>query len=162
MSFLRERLLRLFDYHLWATDRYTRHLKTLPEGILHTKVESVFPTIAEVFGHIIAADETWYYRMQGKGEGIRVIQPKTINTVEDITNVSLALYEELGYFLLQANMDDVITYQNTKGEQFTNKISEIVKHMVNHGTYHRGNIAAMIRQMGYQGISTDYIQYLRE
>ena len=161
MSFLKNHLLRIYNYHLWANDRLIQHIKTLPEGVLRTKVENVFPTIAETFGHMIAADETWYLRMKGKGENIQAITPKSIHTVEEIAEVSADLYEEIGYFLLQVNTEEFITYQNTRGEQFTNKISEIVQHMVNHGTYHRGNIAAMIRQMWYRGISTDYIQYAR-
>jgi uncharacterized damage-inducible protein DinB len=39
-------------------------------------------------------------------------------------------------------------------------VSELVPHVVNHGTYHRGNITAMLRQMGYASVSTDYGIYL--
>ncbi|MEK3724277.1 DinB family protein [Paenibacillus sp. FSL H8-0034] len=37
---------------------------------------------------------------------------------------------------------------------------ELVQHVVNHGTYHRGNITAMLRQLGHKGVPTDYIFYL--
>ncbi|MBE3554365.1 MAG: hypothetical protein IMW85_05085 [Thermicanus sp.] len=50
----------------------------------------------------------------------------------------------------------------SKGERFTNHLEEIIHHIVNHGTYHRGNIAAMVRQLGQTGVSTDYIDDLRE
>jgi len=42
------------------------------------------------------------------------------------------------------------------------RYSDIVQHVVNHGTYHRGNIAAMLRQQGYAGVPTDYVFYLYE
>ncbi|MBM7607485.1 putative damage-inducible protein DinB [Lysinibacillus composti] len=158
---MKEELIRLFDYHVWANERIKQHLKNLSEDILLQKVNSVFPTIAETIGHIITADETWYLRMQGKGDHIKSIQPKRIYSVDDIVFESTSLYAELRKFLLDADFDDQIVYQNTKGEQFNNRISEIVQHIVNHGTYHRGNIAAMIRQQGHRGISTDYIQYIR-
>ncbi len=42
------------------------------------------------------------------------------------------------------------------------QLSELVQHVVNHGTYHRGNFTTMLRQLGHQGASTDYIFYLYE
>jgi uncharacterized damage-inducible protein DinB len=67
----------------------------------------------------------------------------------------------LKFLDLKDDFEQPVIYTNTKGERFRNSIREIVYHIVNHGTYHRGNIAAMIRQLGYQGVSTDYIYYLR-
>lgn len=40
--------------------------------------------------------------------------------------------------------------------------SELVQHVVNHGTYHRGNLTAMIRQQGYSSVSKDYVFYLSD
>jgi len=40
--------------------------------------------------------------------------------------------------------------------------ADIMQHAVNHGTYHRGNIAAMLRQIGFAGTNTDYVFYLYE
>lgn len=152
--------IQLFNYHLWANERLIQHLGGLPKEIFITKVDSVFPTIAETFGHMIAVDELWYLRM--KGENLQQIVPKQIDTLDETIRVSTGLHNEIKQFLINTeNVEHMAVYKNTRGDEFNNKISEIVQHIVNHGTYHRGNISAMIRQMGYKGTSTDYIGYLR-
>ncbi|MCM3024666.1 DinB family protein [Heyndrickxia ginsengihumi] len=124
---------QLVRYHIWANQQLISHLKTLPSELFHTKVESVFPTLAETFGHIISVDYVWLSRINK--EKPSKIQKWTFQTVA--------------------------AYKNTKGELFTQTLFELIQHIVNHGTYHRGNLAAMIRQLGYQGTSTDYITFLR-
>lgn len=156
-----ERLLRLFDYHGWDNEKLLHHLKNLPEEIYWKRINSVFPTIAETFAHIIAVDELWYSRIQGRH--IPYIQTETCKTIGETITKCSDLHEEIKQFFIEiGHLEHPVVYQNTKGEPFSNKISEIIEHMVNHGTYHRGNIAAMIRQMGYEGTTTDYICYLRE
>ncbi|MFJ8268683.1 DinB family protein [Peribacillus asahii] len=158
---MKEWTMQLFDYHVWANDRLIQHLKGLPEAVFLNKVNSVFPTIAETFGHMIAVDELWYLRM--KGNSLQQIASKSFSTIEDTVKTSTVLHNEIKDFLIHTeDVEDMAGYQNTKGDQFNNKIAEVVQHIVNHGTYHRGNIAAMIRQMGYEGVSTDYIFYLRD
>ncbi|USK70035.1 DinB family protein [Peribacillus asahii] len=157
---MKEWTMQLFDYHVWANDRLIQHLKGLPEAVFLNKVNSVFPTVAGTFGHMIAVDELWYLRM--KGNSLQQIVSKSFSTIEDTVKASTVLHNEIKDFLINTeDVEAMAGYQNTKGDQFNNKIAEVVQHIVNHGTYHRGNIAAMIRQMGYEGVSTDYIFYLR-
>lgn len=157
---MKELTIQLFDYHLWANERLIQHLRGLPKEIFLNKVESVFPTIAETFGHMIAVDKLWYSRMKGKN--LQQIGTKQFNTIEETLEASADLHNNIKCFLVSTeNVENMVFYQNTRGDQFNNQISEIVQHIVNHGTYHRGNISAMIRQMGYEGTSTDYIGYLR-
>jgi uncharacterized damage-inducible protein DinB len=153
--------IQLFDYHVWANEKLLQHLRSLPREVFTNKVDSVFPTIAETLGHILAVDELWFSRI--KGENLQQIVTKQLNTLEETIKVFTGLYNEIKHFLVHTeNHEKIVIYKNTKGDQFSNKISEIVQHIVNHGTYHRGNISAMIRQMGYEGISADYIGFLRK
>lgn len=151
---------RLVSYHLWANQQLINHIKTLPSEVFNTKVESVFPTLSETFGHIISVDHVWLARLNQ--ETPSQITKQAFQTVKE---ADLALSElKTQYELMFQKEYDVtrsISYKNTKGESFTQTLFEIVQHLVNHGTYHRGNLAAMIRQMGFQGTSTDYITFLR-
>jgi uncharacterized damage-inducible protein DinB len=54
----------------------------------------------------------------------------------------------------------VIEYKNLKGDAFAKPVWEILLHVVNHGTYHRGQIAAMLRQLGHVPPSTDFIYFV--
>jgi uncharacterized damage-inducible protein DinB len=59
-------------------------------------------------------------------------------------------------------LEHVFHYQNTKKEQFKQPIYQMLLHMFNHGTYHRGQLVTMLRQLGIQKLpSTDFIEWSR-
>jgi uncharacterized damage-inducible protein DinB len=57
--------------------------------------------------------------------------------------------------------EEVIAYKAFNGTAYSSKLSDIVRHVVNHGTYHRGQITTMLRQLGKKVVSTDLILYYR-
>lgn len=59
------------------------------------------------------------------------------------------------------NFPRLIRYRNSNGEQFDNSIADILTHVINHSSYHRGQIFKMLRQKGEEPINTDYITYAR-
>jgi uncharacterized damage-inducible protein DinB len=152
--------LQFFDYHSWANKQLIEHLGKLPEEIINKEVNSVFPSISQTFAHMYAVDELWFLRINGKS--VNSIESRPFKNIKEIDNAFTDLHNEmLECFNLQDDLEQPVIYSNTKGQRFQNSIREVIYHIVNHGTYHRGNIAAMIRQLGYQGVSTDYIYYLR-
>jgi uncharacterized damage-inducible protein DinB len=152
--------LQFFNYHSWANKQLIEHLSKLPKEIINEEVKSVFPSISQTFAHMYAVDELWFLRISGKS--LNSIESKPFKTIQEMNDAFTYLHHEMLEFLnLKDDLEQTVIYTNTKGQRFTNSIREIIYHIVNHGTYHRGNIAAMIRQLGYQGISTDYIYYLR-
>ena len=60
-----------------------------------------------------------------------------------------------------AGLDEVFDYKNLKGEPFSSPLVQILDHLVFHGAYHRGQIAAQVRAEGGTPILTDYIQFTR-
>jgi uncharacterized damage-inducible protein DinB len=137
------------------------HLKSFPEDIFRTQTSSVFQTISATFYHIYNAERIWLKRCIPNVE-----VNETITDFKDI-EYAKANFLELNSLLMDAlqhgynNLGDIV-HQNLRGVTFTNNINDIILHLVNHGTYHRGNIASMVREFGYKGTSTDYIQYVRE
>jgi uncharacterized damage-inducible protein DinB len=67
---------------------------------------------------------------------------------------------------LQANhkdtFEEMVFYTNSEGKKFENTVREIITHVVNHGTHHRGQIALLLREKGISPPATDYIFYARE
>jgi len=57
-------------------------------------------------------------------------------------------------------MDEALTYVNFAGQTWTYPLAETLLHVANHGTYHRGQIATMLRQLGKTAISTDYLRWI--
>jgi uncharacterized damage-inducible protein DinB len=152
--------LQFFAYHSWANKQLIEHFRKLPKEIINKEVNSVFPSISQTFAHMYAVDELWFLRINGKS--VNAIESKQFATIQEMDDAFTYLHNEMLNFLnLKDDLEQPVIYTNTKGQRFSNSIREIIYHIVNHGTYHRGNISAMIRQLGYQGVSTDYIYYLR-
>lgn len=157
---MNELALNLLAYHVWANQKLVDHLKTLPHEIFTKKIDSVFPTISHTFDHMLSVDHVWWARMNG--ETPEQIEEHVYKNCEELEN-ALEEYKSAVdvFFQKHVNVSRVIVYKNTKGQEFQQTILETIQHIVNHGTYHRGNIASMIRHLGYSSTSTDYITFLR-
>lgn len=64
------------------------------------------------------------------------------------------------FFAQHCDLEKTFTLEHPNWEKKQLRIADVVDHLVNHGTYHRGHISAMLRQMGHKGVSTDYVLYL--
>jgi uncharacterized damage-inducible protein DinB len=64
--------------------------------------------------------------------------------------------------LSDTDLDRVVDYKSLKGDPFKNTVREIVMHVVNHATIHRGQVMGMLRQMGVAPPPTDLIFFYRE
>jgi uncharacterized damage-inducible protein DinB len=144
-------------YHHWATMRLLTFIKELNGDFFLKEVKSIFPSLAAIFEHIYSVDSMWAKRILGEEqpvmENIKFANPSmAIHYFEQLSQQ----YKEL------STKDGTIFYKNTKGEVFQNEFSEIIDHLTNHGTYHRGNVSAVLHQHGEKSISTDFIFFLRE
>jgi len=62
----------------------------------------------------------------------------------------------------EKDFDARVEYKNAAGEKYTNSVKDIITHVINHSTYHRAQIAQLIRQSGGEPAKTDYIVYQRQ
>jgi Uncharacterized protein conserved in bacteria len=164
-AFVRQR----YDYHVWANDRLLDRLEELPEAVWHAGLQSVFPSISECFAHIYQFDRLWLSVLKGIPNAD--IFPRLPAWREEALGRSLKEMRDLfaaaaGEFRSwlegQADLTRPLTIEHPRFGTLETRYADIVEHVVNHGTYHRGNIAAMIRQQGHAGTSTDYVFYLME
>lgn len=112
----------------------------------------------KLINHIVNSHEIWNSRIEDKNYNVDVwgISPlqdlKTINEVNYYN--SLAIIGNLDF-------DKQITYTNTKGQTYINSIQDILFHVINHSTYHRGQIASDFKNNDITPLVTDYIFYKR-
>lgn len=161
--------LRLYDYHVWANDKIFERLEELPSQIYDQEIPSVFPSIYETLRHIYMVDTLWLEVMKEQKMDFVF---ETMNAAKNVSyEVSLdemkQLYAELSkkytHFLWQQeDLDRSIVPEHPEYGKLETKLSELIHHVVNHGTYHRGNLTGMIRQLGHASIPTDYVMYLYE
>ncbi|MBP1947528.1 DinB family protein [Virgibacillus litoralis] len=164
---MKHNALQLYDYHIWANCRFFERLKELPDNVYTKEIQSVFPSIAETLVHIYTTDSIYLGVLQENTmdeiqASIKQAQEKTKNKGLEEMEV---LYAELAemykvFFNSQEDMDKPITPEHPAFGLLETHLSELVQHIVNHGTYHRGNLTAMIRQLGYPSVPTDYLIYL--
>lgn len=166
---MRHPAIQQYRYHKWANDRVFEHLKSLPEDLYDNEIKSVFSSIRDVFMHMYQVDGMWLSVM-AKDE-----LSKTMKVIKQLNEKSQdcdldgirQLFEELNrqyeaFLGEHEDLDKEITIKHPHYGEMNTRVSELVKHVVNHGTYHRGNITAMLRQQGQKGVPTDYIFYLYE
>lgn len=151
---MNEQFLQLYDYNVWANDRVLEHLQSLPDDVFFQEVNVGFKSIAEVVGHLAAADEVWFARI--KEEVSPALVSKSFASIEATRHyMSQTQTQNREYLASVHDMGKHVTYNKHQ-----NSISEIVQQVVNHGTYHRGNITTILRHLGHKGILTDYIAFL--
>ncbi|TWE01002.1 putative damage-inducible protein DinB [Neobacillus bataviensis] len=159
--------LQLYDYHVWANQRVFEHLKELPKDIYHKEIQSVFSSISEVVAHIYATDTIWLWVMSGDSfdeiakSRTQLRESTKGKGMDEMQRMFFTLSERYkAFFDRQENLDQSISPEHPVFGRLETNFFELVQHVVNHGTYHRGNITAMLRQLGYSGVMTDYVVYL--
>lgn len=154
-------IVKLCRYNNWANGRVCAHLRTLPEGLVFQTVQSSFPSIFDTLVHMYIVDTGWFEVMatpdyQPSKERIDKILGETEGlSLEEIAALLAGIQARYIAFAETHDMDDTVFYW---GMDF--RLGDIVQNVVNHGTYHRGNITTMLRQLGHESIQQDYSLYL--
>jgi uncharacterized damage-inducible protein DinB len=142
---------KLYHYNAWATKRVISTL--VRQNVNDEKILSLL-------GHVVAAQFLWLHRIKG-------LPPADVKlwgeyTLEQLVTMSEKASQQWLEFV--QNTDDFnreITYKNYVNEPYTNNVEMIMIHLVNHSSYHRAQIAMLLRQKGYEPINTDFITYER-
>jgi uncharacterized damage-inducible protein DinB len=115
-----------------------------------------------VLAHIIGTEWEWYARIHG-GKSHMPVWP-ALDPAECIAESSrlLASWRELLASLDAAGLSRPVTYKNSKGEPWTSPVGDILMHVALHSSYHRGQIATLLRDSGHEPAYTDFIHAARQ
>ena len=136
----KEALLELLDYDLWANEQWLEPAQ--------------YAGLTLVLGHVVWAQETWLARC--KGEGNRVVED--VHPDKDHLHRTIEAWKQ---FLSETPLDTEVAYFTLSGVPFSNQVHSIVRHVLNHGTYHRGDMRGRCELLGKPFPETDYIGFLR-
>lgn len=143
----------ILKYNEWANYRV---LKTLEEKA---------PTdqeLLKLFSHILSAQIIWLNRIKGiPTSPFPIWEVYKITELESMTEESSDNWNNYVYEHKFETFEEMIFYSNSEGKKFESTIREIISHVVNHGSYHRGQIAMKFREKGMDPPATDYILYAR-
>jgi uncharacterized damage-inducible protein DinB len=146
-------------YSAWATRRVLESIAPLSPEEVQRGLGNSFGGVHGTLTHIFQADAIWFDRLMGAPTGsLSKYTPKA--DFSDWTPL-LDRYVNWAEGMTAAEWDRVVAYRNVKGEASQQPVWQIVLHIVNHATYHRGQITTMLRQLGRTPIGTDLITYYR-
>jgi len=151
----------LFAYDAWANALIFDCIEPLSEEQYIRPLNSSFPNIRETLAHIVGVEWIWNRRLHGEN-------PTEIPSwMRDASAPSLRaklkeVAEEREQFLAAVkDLEAAIDYRDMAGNPFTQKLADILQHIVNHSTYHRGQLTTMIRQVGVTPPRTDFLVFAR-
>src|SRR5215210_3001651 len=150
---------QLLLYTLWA-DRVALDAAqgVSPEGLTREAGVS-FGSLLGTLSHILGSQRRWLARLTGQQA---VAGDPTVAGFEGLAAAWAETASQLEFFLASLTEEQLaaeITWTNGQGEAVTRPLWQPVCHMVNHSTYHRGQVVSLLRQLGYQPPATDMIDF---
>lgn len=154
----------LIAYHHWATDRLLDVLSELPAEALERPLGGSFGTPRGLLAHMIGAELLWLERWRGRSPRTwpEVAAADFAGFRREWEAVKAAEREVLATTAPDALAAARIAYVNLQGQPFAYPLADVLLHLANHGTYHRGQLAHMLRDLGRVPPMTDYLFYLDE
>lgn len=162
---MKEILKQLAAYSYWANQRLLDVIVVLPGEKQKQEIPSSFNSLYSTVLHMWNAESIWWQRMKLQE---RIIAPIEIfkGGMKDLANELLQQNKQWQEWVNNASdamLDHVFQYQNSKKEQFKQPTYQMLIHVFNHGTYHRGQLVNMLRQLGIEKIPpTDFIIWSRK
>ncbi|HVK96544.1 MAG TPA: DinB family protein [Flavisolibacter sp.] len=162
---MKELFIELADYNLWANQQLLKLILSLSEEQQNMELKSSFPSLRKTALHMIDAEHIWWQRMKLQE---RITRPSDDfkGSMNDISQDLFQINNQWKDWIvgMQEHMlQHEFIYQNSKTEKFKKPIYQMLLHIFNHGTYHRGQIVNMLRQIGVEKIpQTDFIVFSRK
>jgi len=151
----------LLSYTMWANRAQLGALRAVAADDLLRDAGASHRSLLGTMAHVVGSERMWLSRFSGKPLA-------RVPGVEDYPDLHSLIYgaeevwAEMGAFV--AGLDDPqlereITWTNSRGETYTQELWRPVLHMVNHSTYHRGQVTSLLRQLGYAPVPTDLVYF---
>ena len=155
----------LLDYHYWARDRVLEAAATLTPEQFTRDQGSSFKSVRDTLVHTYAAEWAWHSRWRGVSPAALLL-PDDFPDVETIRSRWLELEKHVRSFLAELGepgITRVIEFKLLNGQPGSSVFWQMLQHVVNHASYHRGQVTTMLRQLGASPAkSMDMIRFYRE
>ena len=151
---LKNHVIRLFDYVNWANSRILHQLQSL---------SGVPPKTIHLLEHVLSAEKIWLNRLVDDATSKISAWPNSgLTECDRLVRENRENYNVFLASLSEQDMLNIVTYHSLIGDLYHNSILDILTHVYQHGSYHRGQIASYLRNGGFEPVNTDYITFVRE
>jgi uncharacterized damage-inducible protein DinB len=158
-----DEIRQLYAYDRWASARILAAAETLSDEAFVKDLGSSFPSVRDTLVHILSANWVWLSRWQGTSPR-SMPEAWTTSTLAEVGARWREIEAQQQAFLAQlpeSELDRVVRYTNLAGTPYGEPLWQLLRHVVNHATYHRGQLTTMLRQLGAAPPATDLIEYFR-
>jgi uncharacterized damage-inducible protein DinB len=154
----------LYDYNAWANHRSLEAASALTTEQFVQPMGSSFGSVRDTLAHIYGGEWVWLERFQGRSPSSLpdTTQFQDMASLRERWNELEARLLGFVRGLTQTDLDRVFEYKTLKFGAYRNPLWESMQHLANHGTYHRGQVTTLLRQLGAQPIATDLMHFYRE
>jgi len=136
--------------------QYNNHFNQQLISVLNENSNSASEQCITLMSHIINAHQIWNSKIVSDQF---LYGPWDLHSIHDMQMIDKRNFECSIFILDSFELAQTIQYSNSKGQPFENSVSDILFQVINHSTYHRGQIATGFRQSGLEPLLTDYIYY---
>ncbi len=162
---MKQLLQQYSAYNLWANKIITEKIFTLPNDIIKKEMGSSFGSIYKTVIHLMDVESIWWQRLKLQEH----VEWPGKNFEGDFENLSKELltlsrqWDDCVSGVNEMQITHVFGYQNSKKEFFKQPVYEMLLHLFNHQTFHRGQLITLMRQNGVEKIqATDFIVFSRK
>jgi uncharacterized damage-inducible protein DinB len=160
----RQDIITLYDYNGWANGRILGAVEPLtPEAFLRD-LKNSFPSMRDTLTHILGAEWIWLRRWHGESPS-QILPATDFPSVASLKDRYGSVEKERRAFLeglSEERLAQPFQYKDIAGNAHSLLLVQSLQHVVNHGTYHRGQITTMLRQLGATPVSTDLARFYLE
>jgi uncharacterized damage-inducible protein DinB len=159
-----EDVRQLYEYNRWANARTLDAVAALTAEQFTQDLSNSFGSVRNTLVHILAAEWVWLRRWQGTSPRA-FLEPQEFPDLAALRRRWHEIEcEQTGFVnsVSDAALAQVLSYTNMQGEVWRYPLRQMMQHVVNHSTYHRGQVATLMRQLGAQSFPTDFLAFFDE
>ncbi len=162
MTIHEAKLLQAFN--AWASQKIFDAVAALPPEQFTREMKASHGSIRGTLAHLVTSDQTWLARLTGT-PGPPAKKPGEVPALADLRTTwgqtGFGIARWLGT-MTDARLQDTFTMTTADGKTYTHTFAQALQHMIDHGSYHRGQVVTLLRQLGVTPPSTGMIRFFRE
>lgn len=161
---MKQLLQQYASYNIWANKRIIEIANQLSDEQINKEIVSSFPSVYKTVLHLMEVENAWWERL--KLFEHPAMSGWFTGNFDELSKKWLELSQQWHTWIQNANevnISHVFAYQNSKKEHFKQPVYEMLLHLFNHQSYHRGQLVTMFRQLRLDKIPpTDFIVFSRK
>jgi uncharacterized damage-inducible protein DinB len=156
-------LRSLYAYNVWANQRIFDSIGQLTPAQIVQPLGGSFASIRDTIAHMVFAEWLWLQRWQGESPRTQPewVKGDIASLREKLTSIER---ERVEFFdtLSDDRLTQTVTITDMSGKTYGRRLGDMIIHVANHATYHRGQVVTMTRQLGGTPQSTDFIRFVSD